>query len=272
MSYEEFYGFSEQPFSNAPDARFFFKSEQHEEAMKRLFYCIDTRKGLAVLVGPIGNGKTILARTMLEQLHTEEYEAALLVIVHAGISADWLLRKIALQMGISDPPNDKLEILSLLNERLVELNEQGKKPVVLIDEAQMLNNRAIMEEFRGLLNLEGPGHKMISLILFGLPELDDCLKLDEPLKQRVAVHYNLASLKLDMTEKYLQHRLSVVGCEDDIFSSDAITEIHHFSKGVPRLINTIADNALFESYLLKKKTIDSAFIREIGVGLGLDKS
>jgi len=175
VSYLEFYGLSQDPFSIAPVSRFYYDSAQHSQALLRLTRAVSGMRGLAVLVGEIGAGKTTLARRLLDSLPEERYEAALLVIIHSGITANWLLRRIALQLGIDSPAEEKLGILSQLYERLLEIHAQGRKAVVLIDEAQMLATREIMEEFRGLLNLEVPGEKLLSFVFFGLPEIEENL-------------------------------------------------------------------------------------------------
>src|SRR5512137_2611096 len=177
----------------------------------RLTHAVSNMKGLAVLVGDIGAGKTTLARRMLDSLPEEEYEAALLVIIHSGITAGWLLRRIALQLGVESPAEEKLALLSQLYQRLVKIYEQGRKAVVLIDEAQMLSSRELMEEFRGLLNLELPTHKLVTFVFFGLPSLDQTLALDEPLRQRVALRYRLSAMGPDTTAAYIRHRLVVAG-------------------------------------------------------------
>src|SRR5512143_4031510 len=205
MDYLEYYGLKEQPFTNSIDGRFYYNSSQHAEALLRLKYAVSTMKGLAVLLGGTGTGKTTLARRMLDELDESEYESALLVIIHSSITAEWLLKKIAMQLGVEDVPEDKVNLLSGVYHRLIEIHESGKKAVVLIDEAQMLNSREIMEACRGLLNLEASGGKLVSFVFFGLPELDDVLSLDEPLKQRVAVKYRLKSFTPETTEEYVKH-------------------------------------------------------------------
>src|SRR5882762_4498747 len=135
-------------------------------------------KGLSVLIGDIGAGKTTLARRMLDSLPEEEYEPAL---------------------------------LSQLYQRLLQIYEQGRKAVVLIDEAQMLETRELMEEFRGLLNLEVPERKLISFVFFGLPEIEKNLKLDPPLAQRVSMRYRLEPFTPDSTDAYIKHRLRLAG-------------------------------------------------------------
>jgi type II secretory pathway predicted ATPase ExeA len=269
MDYLEFYGLEQEPFSQAPVLRFYFNSAQHSRALVRLMYAADTMKGLAMLIGDIGTGKTILARRMLDSLPEEEYESALLVIIHSHITADWLLTRIARQLGVEDPAPEKLKLLNQLYHRLTELHDQGKKAVVLIDEAQMLQSREIMEEFRGLLNLELPEAKLITFVFFGLTELEDYLHLDEPLAQRVALKCHLESFNRESTEGYINHRLRLAGAKNLLFNPDAITAIHTYSRGVPRLINTICDNSLFEGFLLKKRVIEEAMVQNIANDLGL---
>jgi type II secretory pathway predicted ATPase ExeA len=259
----------EHPFSNAVDTRYFYNSKQHAEALIRLKYAVDTMKGLAVVVGGVGTGKTTLARRMLNELDEDKYEAALLVVIHTSVTTDWLMKKIALQLGIEDVADNKLEILGQLYRKFLEIHESGRKAVVLMDEVQMLQSREIMEEFRGLLNMEGPQGKLITLILFGLPELEDILAMDEPLKQRIAVKYRLTGLEENVTHEYIKHRLKVAGCEEEIFTPDAITAVHRYTKGIPRLINIVCDNAIFEGFLLKQKPISREVVESVAQNLDL---
>ncbi len=270
MSYLEFFGLNSEPFSNAPVARFYYNAPQHQQALTRLLYAASSMKGLAVLVGEIGAGKTTLARRLLDSLPEEEYEAALLVIIHSGITASWLLRRIALQLGVESPAQEKLALLSQLYQRLLQIYEQGRKAVVLIDEAQMLETRELMEEFRGLLNLEVPERKLISFVFFGLPEIEKNLKLDAPLAQRVAMRYRLEPFSSESTEAYVKHRLRLAGSPRMPFTPEAIAAVHRRSAGTPRVINTICDNALFEAFLARTPDIRGAVIEAIADNLGLE--
>ena len=269
MDYLDYYGLKEQPFTNSIDNRFYYNSAQHVEALLRLKYAVSTMKGLAVLLGDIGTGKTTLARRMLDELDEREYESALLVIIHSSITAEWLLKKIAMQLGVEDIPEDKVNLLSRVYHRLIEIHESGKKAVVLIDEAQMLNTREIMEEFRGLLNLEVTGGKLVSFVFFGLPDLDNILSLDEPLKQRVAVKYKLKSFTPEITVEYIKHRLSIAGSNGAFFSHEAMETVHIYSKGIPRLINTLCDNILLEGFLTKRSSIDRDIAEQVASDFGL---
>ncbi len=270
MSYLEHFGLSSEPFSNAPVSRFYYNAPQHQQALARLLYAVNSMKGLAVLVGEIGAGKTTLARRLLDSLPEEEYEAALLVIIHSGITASWLLRRIALQIGVENPAQEKLALLSQLYQRLLQIYEQGRKAVVLIDEAQMLETRELMEEFRGLLNLEVPERKLISFVFFGLPEIEKNLRLDAPLAQRVAMRYRLEPFTSESTEAYIKHRMRLAGSAKNPFTQAAMEAVHRRAGGTPRVINTICDNALFESFLARAPDISEALIEQIADNLGLE--
>ncbi len=269
MGYLEYYDLREHPFTNVVDNRFYYNSVQHYEALQKLRYAIDSRRGLAVVIGDIGTGKTTLARRLLDELDEEKYEATLLVVIHSSVSSDWLLRKFAMQLGVDGIKTDKLEILGQIYERLREINEEGRKAVILLDEVQMLNSRELMEEFRGLLNMEVPEGKLANFIFFGLPELEDVLSLDEPLRQRVAVRIRLTSLTEENTLDYIRHRLHIAGAEKDIFTEDAMRKIYRYSRGIPRLINTLCDNALLEGFLLKRKDVAGDVLDTVAVDLGL---
>jgi type II secretory pathway predicted ATPase ExeA len=271
MNYLEYYGLTQEPFSNATVGRFYYNSAQHSQALSRLMFAVETRKGLALLVGDIGTGKTTLARRMLDQLPEDKYEAALLVIIHSGITAQWLLRRIAIQLGVSNPAEDKLTLLGQLYGRLNEIAEAGRTAVVLIDEAQMLRSREIMEEFRGMLNLESADSKLITFVLFGLPDIEENMKLDPPLRQRVALKFRLQAFNLESTSAYTQHRLKLTGARQSFFPAAAVREIHRFSRGIPRLINILCDNGLFEGFILRQREIGPDVIRNIAVDLGLDE-
>jgi type II secretory pathway predicted ATPase ExeA len=270
MDFLEFYSLREHPFSNVVDNRFYYNSHLHAESLVKLKHSIDNRRGLSVVIGDIGTGKTTLARKLLEELDESRYEAALLVIVHSSVSSEWLLKKFALQLGIDHVPDDKLELLGMLFRRLQEIHDQGKTAVVLMDEVQMLKSREIMEEFRGLLNMEVPEGKMINLIFFGLNELEEVLSLDEPLKQRVAMRIKLTDLSGGDIKDYIVHRIRVAGGQREIFTPAAMDEVGRYSRGLPRLINTICDNALLEGFLLKSDLIDESIISTVAVDLGLN--
>jgi len=269
MGYTDYFNFEREPFSNAPNDKFYFNSDQHNQALLRLKYSVDSDKGLAVLVGGVGTGKTTLARRMLDNLPVEKYESSLLVMIHSAVTPEWILSRICMQLGVKNPDISPLKMLKQLYERLLQIEREGRKAVVLIDEAQMLQTRELMEEFRGLLNLEIPDKKLLNIIFFGLPALDDVMKLDEPLAQRVAFKYTLKPLSSEDTKEYINYRLKVAGCEKSPISDDALPLIQKYSGGVPRLINTICDNALFETFLRRGGEITARIISNVAEDLGL---
>jgi general secretion pathway protein A len=174
-------------------------------------------------------------------------------------------------LGVENPGDAKAQIVTQLNERLVKIDAQGRKAVVVIDEANMIRKKEIFEEFRGLLNLEVPGRKLISFIFLGLPELEEYLALDPPLLQRVAMRILIKSLPRGSAEQYIRHRLGVAGCTQELFTDNAYRKIFDYAKGIPRLINTICDNAMLEGYLLKREAIDADIIEQVVMDLGLNK-
>ena len=152
---------------------------------------------------------------------------------------------------------------------IVAAYDRRRKTIIIVDEANMLRNKEILAEFRGLLNLEVPGSKLITFVLIGLPELDEWLEQDAPLKQRVAVRFTLHALSQSATKSYIEHRLKIAGCETLSISDEAHQAIFRYSQGIPRLINTICDNALLEGFLVKKKEIELPIIEDVVIGLGL---
>ena len=269
MPYKPFYNLKTEPFANTPAQRLYFPSQEHERVLTRLRFAVEGAKGLSVCVGAPGTGKTTVSRRLLDSLGEDSYQAAMLVIIHSGVDTAWLLRRIALQLGIKNPPADKMGLVSQLYRQLIRIYEEGRRAVVLIDEAQLLRSREIMEELRGLLNLEATGRKLLNVVLFGLPDLDEALKLDEALRQRVAVHCALKALPSDASGGYVLHRLKLAGAPRPILSSEALKLVCEVSGGVPRIINTLCDNLLFEGAVAKKESIDSAFVRAVAEELGL---
>jgi len=271
MGYTDYFNFEREPFSNAPNEAFYFDSEQHNHALTRLMYSVDSNKGLAVLVGGVGTGKTTLARRMLDYMPIEAYESSLLVMIHSEITLEWILSRICMQLGVKIPDSNPLKMLKQLYERLLRIESEGRKAVVLIDEAQMLQSKELMEEFRGLLNLEIPGNKLLNIVFFGLPELDAVMRLDEPLAQRIAVKYTLRPFAAETAGLYIRHRLKVAGAQTSPFNAAVLPLIHRFSGGVPRLINTICDNALFETFLRRESVVTAEVVQSVAQDLGLQE-
>jgi type II secretory pathway predicted ATPase ExeA len=170
---------------------------------------------------------------------------------------------------VEQAAEEKVAVLTQIYQRLMELHEAGKKAVVLIDEANMLQQQELMEELRGFLNLEVPGSKLLTFILFGLPNLDENLALDTPLAQRVAVKCRLTALGEETCKAYIRHRLKVAGAAREIFTEEVLQQIAQDSRGIPRLVNTICDNVLLEGYIRKRDRLDVALVQDVVRDLGL---
>jgi type II secretory pathway predicted ATPase ExeA len=271
MSYEQFYGLKEQPFGITPDPKFFYESDQHMGALIRIQHAIDSAKGLTVVIGDIGLGKTFLSRKILDKLQSEEnkYEVALLIVIHHEITAAWLLKKIAVQLGVEYPAEDKSTLISQLCKQLIEIDESGKRAVILIDEAHMLQTQEIYEELRGLLNVESKNHKLLNIVLFGPPELEKFMQSDPPLVSRIGLKFTLKPLDEKSTIGYINHRLKVAGATREIFTEEACKAVFAFTKGIPRIINATCDNALLEGFIEKKEKIEPPIIKQVAEDLGL---
>jgi type II secretory pathway predicted ATPase ExeA len=270
MGYESFYKLKEHPFSFTTDEKFYYNSPQHSKSLIKLSHAVETEKGLALLIGDIGTGKTTLSRRLLDQLINDGIEGTLLVIIHSEITSLWFLKKIALMLETPVESENKIDIITAVYHRLLDLTgKNNKKVVILIDEANMLQRRDLMEEIRGLLNLESDRGKLLNFILFGLPEMEDYLKLDPPLYQRIAVRCVLEALDQETAQNYVVHRLRVAGCTKPLFTGGAMAKIFSFSRGIPRTINAICDNALLEGFLLKKEIVDEKIISDVCHDLGL---
>ena len=273
MSYEQYFGMKEQPFAITPDPRYFYESDQHMGALIRIQHAIDSAKGLTVVIGDIGLGKTFLSRKILDKLQSEEgkYEVALLIIIHHEITAAWLLKKIGVQLGVENPAEDKSTLISQICRQLIHIDEAGKRAVILIDEAHMLQTQEIYEELRGLLNVEGSSHKLLNIVLFGPPELEQFLQLDPPLVSRIGLKVTLRPLDQNATQGYVNYRVKVAGSQREIFTPDACRLIYEYTKGIPRIINATGDNALLEAFIQKKEKIEADIVEQVSKELGLKK-
>ncbi len=263
MSYLKHFSFKEQPFSSSISQRFFYGNVHHSEALVRLTHAADSGIGLALLVGETGSGKTVLAHRLLEELDEKKYDTALLMMVHVPSSPAWLLRAIASQIGVENPSEERGDVIGELFHRLVQIQESGKKAVVIIDDAHMLRTKEMMEELKGILNMEMDGQKLVTFVLLGLPEMEESVSQDEGLRQRVALWHQLPPLEQELAEDYIRHRLRTAGAKKDPFSQDAIACVYQYSRGIPRLINIICDNALLEGFLQKRDKLDEKTIERV---------
>lgn len=260
--YNKFYGFTESPFNLTPNSRFFFASHKHTEALDSLIYAIDQRKGFVVITGEIGSGKTTVCRTLLNQLNRHTQVA---LITNTHLNSRDLLMTILEEFEVEYSSGSKSKLLSQLNNYLITQLERNNNVVLIIDEAQNLKP-SVLEEIRMLSNLETETEKLIQIILLGQPELKQKLALNslEQLRQRVSVYFHLSPLNREEAKDYVRYRLKVAsGSDREYFTEEALNLVCQFSKGVPRLINQVCDNALLTGYVEEVEVIDERIIGEV---------
>lgn len=264
--YLEYYALSDPPFDITPNPRFLFFSPKHREAFNHLLYGIRERKGFVQLTGEVGAGKTTVCRAMLDQLG-ETYATAL--ILNPVLNADQLIKAIAMEFGLDVKGLDRLETVAVMNGFFLKQVEDGKDSVLIIDEAQALTDE-LLEQVRLLSNLETDDRKLLQIVLMGQPELRDRLNAFglRQLRQRITVRYHLRPLTRTEVGQYVHHRLQVSGAKGaPYFTSAALWRIHHYSQGIPRLVNAVCDKCLLAGYVAQRDRIDfrmaGAAIREL---------
>lgn len=260
--YFQYYGFKEPPFNMTPNSRFFYQSGKHTEALSTLQYAIEQRKGFVVITGDIGSGKTTVCRTLLNHLDATTQTA---LVTNTHISGKDLLSTVLEDLEVEYCPGSKARLLFQLNEYLIGQLRNDCNVVLIIDEAQNLKP-AVLEEVRMLSNLETEHEKLIQIIFLGQPELKKKLALPrlEQLRQRIAVYYHLMPLSQDETKDYILHRLKVATESDrQYFTDEALDTIYQYTKGVPRLINQLADSALLNGFIYEKEIIDKDLMCEV---------
>lgn len=258
--YTEFFGLNEKPFSITPDPRYLYLSRRHADALAHLIYGISESGGFIQLTGEVGTGKTTLIRSVLEQL-PEKAEIAL--ILNPQLSAREFLENICEELCVPVPSGGPArELIAALNGHLLKAHAQGRRIVLIVDEAQTLGPE-LLEQVRLLTNLETPTQKLLQIILIGQPELRDLLKQPDmrQLAQRVTGRYHLEPLSRAETAQYVSHRLRVAGCQAPVFANGAIRELYRRSKGIPRLINVVADRALLAAYTRDRTRVDASLVR-----------
>lgn len=260
--YCEFYGLKEEPFNVTSDPAFFFLSSSHKEALAHFVYGVTQRKGIIVLSGEIGAGKTTLCKVFLNQSEQKNIKTAF--IINPNFSTKELIEAIVADFGIATNRRTKLALVAQLNQFLLEESMRGNNAVLIIDEAQNLRLNQ-MEEIRLLSNLETDKDKLLQIVLLGQPELKFKLNLERliQLQQRVAVRYHIKPLKKTELRDYIDHRLKIAGSELDRihFAEEVIEIVYNFSRGIPRLVNTLCDRCLLAGFNAQTNKIDKKIIQ-----------
>jgi general secretion pathway protein A len=259
LSYLAYWGLSILPFENVPDPRFYFASPTHEEARHRLLYGIESHKGALLLTGEVGSGKTLLSRELVIHLSSQHYDTA--IIPNPSFNVEEFLAEVLYQLGI-EPRGTKVQLLHLLNERLISNYKRGKQTVVLIDEAHTIPHEEIFEELRLLLNFQLNDRFLLTLILLGQPELRSRIAAIKPFAQRIAISYHLTPLSAPETADYIRFRLKVAGSTREIFHSDTLDHLFTASRGIPRNLNTLCDLCLLIGFLNRTPLITHSIVSQ----------
>jgi general secretion pathway protein A len=259
--YESYWELGEPPFDNSPNPKFFYLSPEHEEALVRLVYTVRHRKGCGMLIGEYGCGKTTLSRALIQRLEAERYEIGLLT--NPSWNAVDFLREALYQLGVESKENSKSQLLHQLNEVFFRNFREGRDTVLIVDEAQLIDDDAVFEELRLLMNFQTDDRFLVTILLIGSPELAGKVRRLKPLDQRITIRYHLNTLDAAHTSAYVAHRLRMAGRTTPIFTDDAVQLIFDFTRGTPREINNLCDVALLVGYTKRVKEIGEKIVAEV---------
>jgi general secretion pathway protein A len=257
--YLEYWGLSDKPFENTPDPRFFYSSQMHQEALNRILYGVTNNKGCVLLTGEYGCGKTAMLRKLIESLDPDRFELALLN--YPIFSASEFLREVLFQYGADNSAGSKLELFHRISTFGFDNLKLGKQNLLMIDEAQLIEDADIYEQMRLLLNLQLEDQGLLTLFLVGQPELRDRIMMYPQLDQRIGIRYHLHYFAEDDVAGYIRHRMMIAGGTRDVFAPEAISMIAKISHGIPRRINNMCDLSLLEGMIMRAQLVDEAVVK-----------
>lgn len=268
--YKAFFGFTENPFNLSPDPAFLYRSLQHEEALANLIYGVQSRKGFIVLSGEVGTGKTTMLECLRDYLDYQHIEFA--YIFNSRVTPAEFFEMIAYDLDLRCESMSKTRVLFALNQLLLQMANEGRTTVLIIDEAHNLE-WDVLEEIRLLGNLESRHGKLLQIILAGQPELDR--KLDAPnlrqLKQRIVLRCNLQPFREQESLEYISSRLEKAGMSrQTVFPPEVLVEIHLRSQGIPRVINAICDNLLLMAFAMESRVTNIGMLDEVSSDMRLE--
>jgi general secretion pathway protein A len=267
--YQAFYKLTDNPFRLTPDPAYLSMTAQHREALSGLVYSICTRRGLTVLIGEPGTGKTTLLYALIDLL--EKRRCVTAMCNNPTLTREEFYDFLLIKLGVESTSSLKSRQLISLHEKLLQYRAEGRSPVLVIDEAQRLPIE-LLEEVRLLMNIETPREKLLQIIMAGQQEFEDVLRRPEmrQLKQRASCVCKLAPLSVEDVREYLQHRLIRAGlAKQELFSDHAIQLIYEYTEGIPRLVNSLCDCALQTAFALRSRQITPGIIREAAKDLDL---
>jgi general secretion pathway protein A len=264
--YKAYFGLTRNPFDLVPDPTCFVSTRRHNEALAALYYGVRWHKGFIVVTGEVGTGKTLLLRCLLRLLRASK-DVAYAYLFNSRLAPTEFLQYIVSDFGLPSAGKNKGELLFQLGQFLISRGAKKLTTVLIIDEAHLLSEE-ILEEVRLLSNLETTDEKLLQIVLVGQPELDEKLDSVElrQLKQRIALRAHLGSLDADETEEYIARRLQIAGADphrNAIFSAEAIAAIFDHSRGLPRLINSISENALIAAYARQLPVVPAEIVDDV---------
>lgn len=256
--YQHYFGLAEAPFSIAPDPRYLYLSQRHQEALAHLLYGVNGDGGFVLLTGEVGAGKTTVCRCLLQQIPAS---CDVAYIFNPKLTVEELLSTICVEFGIACPSgNSSIKVfVDCINAYLLDAHAKGRHTVLIIDEAQNLSAE-VLEQMRLLTNLETNERKLLQIILLGQPELARMLERPElrQLSQRIVARYHLGPLTRAEVAAYVRHRLEVSGAQRQLFPAALMGRVYRLSGGVPRVINVLCDRALLGAYVQGKDRVDRA--------------
>ena len=257
--YLDYWELKEPPFENTPDPRFLYPSDQHREALRQLLHVVGEEKGCALLTGEYGCGKTHLIRTIVDNLHKSQYEVALVnyPIFQGEEFLEEILHQFGQDGGRAGPVDHFRELLRFFYQNV----SNNKRNLLIIDEAQIIDDPAVYEELHALLDMEVEDRFLLNVHLVGQPELAEHLKNHPKLDQRITVKFHLERFDHQDTANYIKYRLSIAGCDKELFSDAALYLIHAISKGIARRINNLCGLCLLEGANQKTKIIDEKIVK-----------
>lgn len=271
--YKGFFKLNRNPFELTPDPNCFVPTKHHDEALASLYYGVRRHKGLVVVTGEVGTGKTLLLRCLLRLLEQSK-DIAYAYVFNSTLTPTEFLQYAVADFGLSAAGKNKCELLTELSKFLVTRGTQQMTTVLIVDEAHQLSPETL-EEIRLLSNLETTTEKLLQIMLVGQPELDE--KLDSmglrQLKQRIALRTQLVALTAEETKTYIERRLRIAGADPNtsaLFSPQAMAKVHRYSQGLPRLINTICENSLISAYATRASAVSPEIVEQVAKEFRLD--
>lgn len=270
IMYKEFYGLRANPFNVNPDPRYLFLTRHTEEALACLTYGIQSRKGFVLLTGEVGTGKTTLINKLMEWLRLQQVATAF--IFNSRMNVPQFLDYMMADFGIACESKEKSQILLRLYNWLLDRYRAGETAVIIVDEAQNLTDE-VLEEIRMMTNLETFTEKLLQIVLVGQPELEQKLKQPQlrQLRQRLTLRAKTHSLTMEETKAYVQQRLRIAGSDGrEIFEPEALTAVHRYSAGIPRVINLLCEHCLVSAFVDQQKTIGPGVVDAVARDFDLE--